>query len=659
MSRKIPRRWTSVDSPETLEKKILRYIQLPGDKDFAASLYTRDDQGFFSLKTKVSPSEAKRITKLDHVIKKARGGVKTGKLFLLALILGALILFNILFKDRLIEGAMENAMEMIFKAKVEITGLRTSLFKGSLSFEALAIGDKDHPMTNLVETGPVTMDIRTWQLLRKKFVLEEASVKALAWGTPRTDSAALLPPPKASEKPKEKLLEKAVDTKALTEALLPDLTAPRLAEEYKQALTETNEKWDEKISSLESTYEALQADYQALESTDLSAVKGVAQAKDLLDKASSASGNLKKGRELLQSAQKDFSADKEALLSMKAALEAAVKEDARQVLALTGKGGPSLLFNRAAEEIIRQKTGKFSSLARSLFRNRDKIPSGKGSKTSPEPPPPPLKERKGLDIAFPVTFYPTVLAEHIGIDIRDGDRQVAGSVNDLSTHPRQWKNPVSFTYKEVSEKRRIRAEGKIDIRKGMEPDVRISFTGKGLSLDLDTPSSSLPALKSIHAVYQADGAIALADETTLSGRFLFTVTSLDLLADETADETQKRVFDILKRSPPFTLTVRAEAGPSGEPRISLSTSLTDILRKAATEEASREIARQQEKVEQEITSRISGLLGSEEEEMGLFNRKEALLGEKESDLLASQDALNKITSELKKKAAGSLLPFKL
>ena len=659
MSKKIPRRWSSVDSPEALKEKILKHIQLPADKDFAQSLYTRDDQGSFSLKKEISPAQVKRMVKLDHVVSKARGTVKTGKLLLFALVFGALLLFSLVFKDRLIEGAAENAMEMIFKAKVEITGLRTSLLKGSLSFDALAIGDKDHPMTNLVETGPVTIDIRTWQLLRKKFVLEEASVQALAWGTPRTESAALLPPAPKPERPKEDLLEKAVDTKALTDALLPDLAAPRLAEEYHQAVKDANEKWSEKISSLNSTYEALQEDYQALQSADLSAVKSVTQAKDLLDKASSASRNLKKGRELLQSAQNDFTADKESLLSMKAALEAAVKDDARQVLALTGKGGPALLFNRAAEEIIRQKAGKFSTLARTLFRNREKIPSGKREKKAREMPPPPLKERKGLDIAFPVAFYPTVLAEHVGIDIRDGERQVTGSLNDLSTHPRQWKNPVTFSYKERSQQRRIDAEGKVDIRKDVKPDVRISFSGTGLSLSLDSPSSSLPALEKIRAGYQADGVISLADEETLSGRFLFTVTSLDLTAPETTDETQRRVFDILRRSPPFTVTVRIEAGVSGEPRISLSTSLADILKKAATEEASREIARQQEKVEQEITSRISGLLDSGDKEMDLFSRNGTLLGDKESDLLASQGALDKITSELKKKAAGSILPFQL
>jgi len=168
MKKKIPSLWASIDSPEALEKKILRHLQLPGDKDFAAGLFTSDEEGSFSLKKEISPSELKRVIKLDKAVKSARGSVRTGKLLLFGLIFGALILFNIFFKDKLIERVMENSLEMVFKAKVEITGLRASLLKGSLSFNALAIGDKDHPMTNLVETGPVTIDIRTWQLLRKK-----------------------------------------------------------------------------------------------------------------------------------------------------------------------------------------------------------------------------------------------------------------------------------------------------------------------------------------------------------------------------------------------------------------------------------------------------------------------------------------------------------
>lgn len=659
MKKKIPSLWASIDSTEALEKKILRHLQLPGDKDFAAGLFTSDEEGSFSLKKGISPSELKKVIKLDKAVKSARGSVRTGKLLLFGLIFGALILFNIFFKDKLIERVMENSLEMVFKAKVEITGLRASLLKGSLSFNALAIGDKDHPMTNLVETGPVIIDIKTWQLLRKKFILEEASVKALAWGTPRKSSAALLPQAPPSETPKEKLLEKAVDTEALTKALLPDLTAPRLAEEYKASLKEANEKWTDKASELNTAWESLREDYKALESMDISAVKGVAEAKELLDKASSASQNLKKGRELLQSASEEFNADKERLLSMKSDLEAAVRNDARQVLALTGKGGPTLLFNRAAEEIIRQKTGKFSDLARTLFRNRNKVSSAKGEKTHPEPPPRPLKERKGLDILFPVTFYPTILARHIGIDIRDGNRTVTGSVKELSTHPAQWKNPISFTYSDIAEARTVRAQGKIDIRDMAPPDVRLSFQGTGLTLTLDSPSSSLPALKKIRAVYRADGTIALADESTLSGRFLFTVTNLDLHADESADTTQKRLFDVLKGSTPFTVTVQAAAGPSGDTRLSLSTSLADVLRRAVSEEASRELAREQEKVEQEIKKQMSGLLGEGDEEMARFQGQESFLGEKDKELLASREALDRITAELKKKAAGSILPFSL
>ena len=657
MKNKIPSLWKNIHTAAVLEKHLLKKISLPGDKDFIKSLYSSDESGRMTLKDDLSSAEIKKISQLHRVLKKNSGFFQSGKLILFAVIFGFLLLFSLFFKDRLIEHIMERSLEMIFQAKTEITGLRSSLIKGSLSFSSLTIGDKDAPMSNLVETGPVRIDMMTSQLLRKKFVLEEASVTALSWGTPRTTSAALRSQNEKRLDPQKKTLEKALDTKALTDALMPDFDSPRMAQEYKEIIKEARKNWEERILALDESTEALKEDYYTLQKTDLSSVKNVTQAKELLDTASEVKENLQKAKTLIRETAADFQTDKERLSTMEADIQNAIKKDVDRALALTGRGGPSMLVNQAVEEILHQKLGKYAPLASSLL---DKIRSPSKEKTVKKEAPAPLRQRRGWDILFPVSRYPSVLAEKILVDIKEEERRVTGEIKNISTHPAMWREPIDFSYSDKGGNYFFDILGVIDVRRNVPPLIRVNLNGDGFRFSIKEPSPSLPALKEAKIRYGATGSLSLVDRNSaLGGEFLFTVMQLDMNIGEEGDDTEKVIYKILSDASPFTVTAQLKFLPGGETDIGLKTSLGQALQDAAKTMASEEIAEQKARLEEELKSRISPLLEENKTELNAFLGNESLFNEKRESILSSEQGLSSLMDDLKKKAAGSLLPFQL
>ena len=108
-----------------------------------------------------------------------------------AAVLGAVALLLILFLDTWVKWGLENSLEAVFGAKVEIAFVDVRLRESALRLKGVRIADRSAPMTNLVELGEAVFDGRALPLLEKKFVVEDASLTGLRFGTPRKTSGAL------------------------------------------------------------------------------------------------------------------------------------------------------------------------------------------------------------------------------------------------------------------------------------------------------------------------------------------------------------------------------------------------------------------------------------------------------------------------------------
>ena len=188
---KLPKMFRKPIPKKRFEKKILRRIYLAKERDFLLSLAKQDEQERYVISGELSKAEAKHLATLAKSIRKNRGLVTGWKAAILAVIIGSLLVFNFLFKDRLAEAGMEAALENVFRARAEAEGVHLSLFRGSLSFESLSVADRDKPMENLFELSRSELRVNIWELLKKRLVIERAVCSGIRLGTPRDSSGAL------------------------------------------------------------------------------------------------------------------------------------------------------------------------------------------------------------------------------------------------------------------------------------------------------------------------------------------------------------------------------------------------------------------------------------------------------------------------------------
>ncbi len=108
-----------------------------------------------------------------------------------AILLGLVWAFFSFGFDPLLRGGLIYSGQRSARAKVEIAELSTTFFAPSLKANNVQVANRKHPGTNLVEFTDLHAKVETRPLLRKSFIVEEASLSGLRWDTKRADSGLL------------------------------------------------------------------------------------------------------------------------------------------------------------------------------------------------------------------------------------------------------------------------------------------------------------------------------------------------------------------------------------------------------------------------------------------------------------------------------------
>jgi len=115
------------------------------------------------------------------------------KKFLLVVLVPLLIISIIayLFIDSWITSGLEYAGEKAVGAKVEIDGLHLHLFPLGIEWSKMQAANPNDTWKNLFQTGRVSFNINTGQLLRGKYIVNVVELKDFIVGTKRTTDGAL------------------------------------------------------------------------------------------------------------------------------------------------------------------------------------------------------------------------------------------------------------------------------------------------------------------------------------------------------------------------------------------------------------------------------------------------------------------------------------
>ena len=254
-----------------------------------------------------------------------------------AVVIGGIAAFYAFVMDGLTAKVMEKALEKVFKAQAEVSGVDISLIKGRVKIGRICVADADNPMFNLFEAGSMKLDTPVKALLMQRFVIEEASLKDISWGTPRQKSGALKEAPpavKAEKKPqakaeekkaapgkeKKKLLESA-DIKEVGKDYFENqkdmFKTPKLAEEAKEKSEELKNKWEPRLNESDVKLKKAEAAAEKIKKIDTSKLKKTSDIIAALKTLRNNSKEIKSAADYAMNIKKEFDADKKAVSKLK------------------------------------------------------------------------------------------------------------------------------------------------------------------------------------------------------------------------------------------------------------------------------------------------------------------------------------------------------
>jgi uncharacterized protein (TIGR03545 family) len=174
-----------------------------------------------------------------------------------------------------VKNKIENAISAITDTRTDITRLKISFSESSIKIKRLEIASSENEFKNAVEFEDIIIDLEALPLLKKRFVVDEFSVKGIQWGTKRSKSGKLPPkiniisqPTWFSEFKNEALDRIKTEFENLPVSQFTDFRIPsdpreildrldlKSAEAYKTVITHGQElkgQWVERISEIKDT----------------------------------------------------------------------------------------------------------------------------------------------------------------------------------------------------------------------------------------------------------------------------------------------------------------------------------------------------------------------------------------------------------------------
>lgn len=517
--KKLPKIAKKTYKEKGFRKKVLNKIYLPQDKAFVESMFVAEN-GSVRLKDDPDPKELKRLAKLGKAIKKNKGILRIGRLAVPAVLIAGILIFSLVFKDRLLANAMQSGLEYIFQARSEVEGLNLRLLAGSIEIDRIAVANQSQPMHNLFEAEDLQLNIVVPSLFERKLVITDMQIGTLQQGTPRAVSGAL--PAQTAES----VATDAADTSdATADSLfaldLPSLSADdarRMVEDYADSLqivqniqaahefgNNTYEKWNDQIGHFSNQVDSLKDavdDVRSLEPGKITSIAQFENARNTIQSATSTMQGIQQDVGApLQTMRQDFSRAEQLLRDSALGYEADLDLIKSQISDLTADPGDllldigmSILSEPAVEMIETVRTAHLRLQRLQSLRERF-VSDDDGTEKAP------TRERGGVFVAFPAQEFPTLFLGRAHSTYSTNVRTHAMELHQLSSDPSITNTAAEFLYQGYDETSSVAISGYLPFHEPDEPPVQLETVFTGLPVDIE---QNIPGLGNIHLRGLAD-----------------------------------------------------------------------------------------------------------------------------------------------------------
>lgn len=664
---KIPGLFQKKYSSKALNKKIIKRIHIPKDREMILDLFIKNNDGKMEIVHDIPEDVLIRLKPLAKSIKKNKGMVSRWKASILIFIIAAILIFNFFFKDKLITNAVESGLESIFKAEVEINKLKISLLKGTISYHSLAIADAGNTSRNLIETGFAQFKINIEELTKKRVRIEEMSLTEVKWDTPRASDGALAESTKQEKDEKSSAFVEVLDVlsfgsedfdyKLLLEEQKDNLVSMNVINQGNDEIDAFRQRWEDVYSEKEKEINELTGDIFSLKSLSVQDIGSIEEGQSMVRQVKDLYPRVAETKVGLLALQDDFQEERNRLKNFEETVRTAIDKDIAYLNDLMdfSSGNMRSLASDAAEKYIRNRwntyyeNGLKALEVYERFQNMEKKESKKGKG---------FQRDSGRTISFLSPDNPGFLIEHI---LLSGGDSTSGTftteIRTVTNEPDKLTEPLTFLADWESGGTTIKMDGVLDLRSDSEIPflLKIESPGNLVSLKEGIPFLNISSLSSKADISGVSKTVK--DKNAVMTALDITLTELDIQQENEEgfiSETIKDVLDDLER-----IDLRAEIliSRDGLEEIEVQSDLDDIL----SDRIGEYMKELSEGMEEDLRNSLSEYISPYLKENQVLQSSLTALEIESLDQISSVDDLEKILDDKQnelEKQTGSILAEK-
>lgn len=549
--KKLPRMLRKKYSQKKFNRKVLKKLYIPRDKDFMASMFVElegdkkhrlwipDDRAF-------TKQELVRLKSLSKEIRKQKGRVKFMPLIASVGVVVLMVSAVLIFKDPLIKKGLRSVMQSAFGAKVDIEYLHLGILDSNFTIRGLAVANRNNTMKNLFEIGGLTVDFDLLQLLRKRFVSDEMSVTDVRVNTDRETDGAL-PEDYAQTSRLERLktqvadftMEKAgvvknsvseifaqYDPETLVKNFYDQLTIPELTKDIEAQMNVLIPAWKGVPDQLTASVNKVMADGQAAASFDWGSVQsdptkireGIASIRSAVESATALYNETEQTMNMLRR-------DANTVQSLADQAQRAVTADfnlvsgeINKIASFSIKEDGMNILTTSFEKILADLFGQYYPMVQELMVYVQDLSAKSAAKEQETvavvEEKPAIQRYEGRTIEYSVDNIPSFLIKRMHGSGADGSFSLSLDVNDISSDMDKWGKPASISGVVGHGAMTDSFSGTLDLRKSRAGDlVDLRYKGNGYSLDMTMPEEeAVPGVPTGKGIGHFDARIT-ANET--------------------------------------------------------------------------------------------------------------------------------------------------
>ena len=679
--KKAPGFYKKLLSPEKLEKKYLKFIEVPVDKSFIKSCYEEREDGLH-IRSDLYEEQVKRLKSLAAAIKKNRKGVvNILPLGIAAALIAALVIFFTIFANPILQKALETGLEAVFEARVNAERFRISLLKFEIAMNSLTIADRDRPMKNLIQFSAMRIKLRPEAVLRGKVYIEEIRADRIRFGTDRTVSGALPGKAPKEKKPGEELtipplLDLAnFDPMALLNQEYSKLQTPKLYDSAIEAYETANAKWKGEQESARARLAELQTraepllkinvnDYRTLDAKTIEQIRTtISEVNALVDSVQAAQNDVNR---MVSGVQQDINA----AISLEQGARNAFTADFAHLRSYIdlGSGAAMEVLEPIVRSILTDAAETYLGYGERALEILDKVKAMQAKLPKSSEKPPKKEVFRGRDVVFPTRQYPRFFMGILATDVlTPGAWQWGFDLRGVSSDPDLSGVPTTLALALLETgdgyNRSGAFNGRADFRSNASERFNAELSGGGFPVDISAglskagiegfsggASFKLNASGNTGGGFAAGGGISLVQAKLTNPANTFA---------KAADEAIRQVGSV-------DLGIQYEHVVSGRDRFSMTTNFTDILKEAMARIVSQYRKQAEDAIEKALRAKIEQYIDGRfvsKEELDLVFRavrgdKSAVddlkgtLDRKKTELenkikSAASEAINQVTEEVK------------